>query len=401
MRINIKMKKLVVVFASLSATFGFSQRNTSPFSVTYNKNIETYFLVEILSAEHRKNNKDFELYKIQECSVYQPIVKKGLQKYDHLKNSKIAVSTAELNDVLMEKYGSGNDVLMKPLMYHKEFPDLQWINDYHFENNNLTKEQNREATELITNYLSELSKFYIRENIGQFFKENENFYKGGIEEYKKQLPTGFTGAMEQFYGESFNSYTIIISPMMMWPIEDNEGRGIAANVILPSGAQNVYEIASPFVRVQKPGAFGYDHQFQARFLSVHEFGHSFVNKEVNKHQDKLIKFKDFFEKSKLKEIMIKTGGYGDYQTCVAEHLVRLGEIETARIQKDQERQKRLQEYHLKNNFIFLPLLEERIKEYNSNRKKYRTFGDFVPQLLEVFENSSVEFIDSELNKIKK
>ena len=216
-----------------------------------------------------------------------------------------------------------------------------------------------------------------------------------------EIDLGFTKAMEQFYGERFNSYTIIISPMMMWPIEDNEGRGIGTHVILPSGQQNIYEIASPFVRVQKPGEFGYDHQFQARFLSVHEFGHSFVNKEVNRHKDKLTKFKDLFEKSKLKETMIKTGGYADYLTCVAEHLVRLGEIETARIQKDDQRLERLKDYHLKNNFIFLPLLEEKIKEYNSDRKKYKTFGEFIPKLLQIFENSSVSFIDNELDKIKK
>lgn len=401
MRINIKMKKLVVVFALLNTAFGFSQTGSSTFSVTYNKNIETYFLAEILSAEHRKNNKDFELYKIKECSAYQPVVKNALEKYSYLKNSEIAVETAKLNDLLMEKYGSGNDVLMKPLMYHKEFPDLKWMNDYHFENTHLTKEQNREATDLIKNYLSELAKFYIKEDLGRFFKDNENFYKGGIAEYSRQIPEGFTKAMEQFYGERFNSYTIIISPMMMWPIEDNEGRGIGTHVILPSGQQNIYEIASPFVRVQKPGEFGYDHQFQARFLSVHEFGHSFVNKEVNRHKDKLTKFKDLFEKSKLKETMIKTGGYGDYLTCVAEHLVRLGEIETARIQKDDQRLERLKDYHLKNNFIFLPLLEEKIKEYNSDRKKYKTFGEFIPKLLEVFENSSVSFIDNELDKIKK
>lgn len=395
------MKKILVVFLSLSSVCSFSQKKNTPFSVTYNKNIETYFLAEILSAEHRRNNKDFELYKIKECSVYQPVVKKALQKYSRLKNSKIAVSTAELNDVLMEKYGSGNDVLMKPLMYHKEFPAVDWLNDYHFENNNLTREQNKEVTDLIKNYISDLSRFYIQENIGQFFKENESFYNGGIEEYNKQIPAGFTAAMERFYGESFNAYTIIISPMMMWPIEDNEGRGIAAEVVLKSGAKNIYEIASPFVRVQKPAEFGYDNQFQARFLSVHEFGHSFVNKEIYKNKEQLTRFKDLFEKSKLKEVMIKTGGYGDYQTCVAEHLVRLGEIETARIQKDEERVKRLQEYHLKNNFIFIPLLEEKLKDYNSNRKKYKTFGDFVPRLLEAFENSSVEFINDELKKVKK
>lgn len=390
------MKKIFIVFVSLSSIFGFSQKNNSRFSVTYNKNIETYFLAEILSAEHRKNNKDFELYKIKECSVYQPIVKKALEKYDRLKNSDIAVSTAKLNDILIEKYGSWNDILMTPLMYHKEFPATDWINDYKFENNNLTKEQNREATDLIKNYLSELSKFYVKENIAQFFNENKDFYSGGIQEYNKQIPARFTNAMEQFYGEGFNAYTILISPMMMWPIENNEGRGIAAEVILKSGKKNIYEVASPFVKVEKPGVFGYDNQFQARFLSVHEFGHSFVNKEVYKHKDRLVKFKDLFEKSKLKEAMIKTGGYGDYQTCVAEHLVRLGEIQTARIQKDPERAQRLEDYHLKNNFIFLPQLEEKIKEYNSNRKKYKTFGDFVPQLLDIFENTDIEFINNAL-----
>lgn len=390
------MKKIFVVFVSLSSIFGFSQKNNSRFSVTYNKNIETYFLAEILSAEHRKNNKDFELHKIKECSVYQPIVKKALEKYERLKNSDIAVSTAKLNDILIEKYGSWNDILMTPLMYHKEFPATDWINDYKFENNNLTKEQNKEATDLIKNYLSELSKFYVKENIAQFFNENKDFYNGGIQEYNKQIPAGFTNAMEQFYGEGFSAYTILISPMMMWPIENNEGRGIAAEVILKSGKKNIYEVASPFVKVEKPGEFGYDNQFQARFLSVHEFGHSFVNKEVYKHKDRLQKFKDLFEKSKLKEAMIKTGGYGDYQNCVAEHLVRLGEIQTARIQKDPERAQRLEDYHLKNNFIFLPQLEEKIKEYNANRKKYKTFGDFVPQLLEIFENTDIEFINNAL-----
>ncbi|WP_250254205.1 DUF4932 domain-containing protein [Chryseobacterium sp. Marseille-Q3244] len=395
------MKKALFILVSLSSTFSFSQKKTSKFSVNYNKNVETYFLAEILSAEHRKNNKDFELYKIKECSVYQPIVDSALKRYKYLKDSDIAIATAKINDILIEKYGSGNDVLMKPLMYHKEFPATEWINDYQFHNNNLTEEQNKEATQLIKNYLSELSKFYTKEHIGQFFIENKAFYKGGENEYNKHIPEGFTNAMEQFYGESFDSYTILISPMMMWPIEDHEGRGIGTNVISKSGKTDIYEIASPFVRVEKQGQFGYDNQFQARFLSVHEFGHSFVNKEVYPHKDKLEKFKDLFEKSNLKEVMIKTGGYGDYQTCVAEHLVRLGEIQTAKIQKDFERAKKLEDYHLKNNFIFLPLLEQKVKEYNSNRKKYEKFGDFVPQLLEVFENTNIEFINNALDQNKK
>lgn len=395
------MKKALLILVSLSSAFGFSQKTTSKFSVNYNKNIETYFLAEILSAEHRKNNRDFELYKIKECSVYQPVVKNALKKYEHLKNSDIAIATAKINDILIDRYGLFNDMLMSPLMYHQEFPATGWSNDYQFNSSNLTEEENKDVTQLIKDYLSELAKFYTEENIGQFFTENKAFYNGGKNEYNKHIPDGFTDAIEQFYGESFNSYTVLISPMMVWPIEDGEGRGIAANVMSQAGKTDIYEIASPFVKVEKNEQFGYDNPFQARFLSIHEFGHSFVNKEVYKHTDQLEKFKDLFEKSKLKEVMIKAGGYGDYSICVTEHLVRLGEIQTARIQKDFERAKKLKEYHLKNNFIFLPLLEEKIKEYDANREKYRKFGDFIPQLLEVFENSDIEFINNALAQNKK
>ncbi|ASK29131.1 hypothetical protein CEY12_02975 [Chryseobacterium sp. T16E-39] len=395
------MKNILTLFSILFFIQSFSQKNTSKFQVTYNRNIETYFLAEILSAEHRKINKDFELFKIKECSTYQPIVKRALAEYGKLNNSKIALLTAELNDRLIQKYGIGNDVMMKPLLYHSEFPSNEWINDYTFTSSTLTSEQEKEVTVLIKTYMAELRQFYISENIGSFFSQNKSFYEGGTKEYYEQIPANFTEAMEQFYGEHFSSYTVLISPMMMWPIDGNEGRGIGTDIINPSGNKSIYEITSPFVEVEDHSGFGYNNTFQAQFLTVHEFGHSFVNKEVYKQKDKLGKFKELFEKSKLKEIMIKTGGYGDYQTCVAEHLVRLGEIQTTKIQKDFTRAKRLEDYHLKNNFIFLPQLEKKISEYNLNRAKYKTFGDFVPQLLEVFENSNIEFINHELSETKK
>jgi hypothetical protein len=395
------MKSIPAFFALLFFTLCFSQKKTSKFSVSYHKNIDTYFLAEILSAEHRKSNRDFELFKIKECSTYQPIVKQALNKYGHLKNSKIALLTAKINDTLLQKYGIGNDAMMKPLLYHKEFPLKGWNEAYAFEGNTLTKAQNEEVTSLITNYITELEHFFDQEKIGDFFKENKAFYEGGIAEYERQIPPNFTSAMEQFYGEKFQKYIVLISPMMMWPIDDNEGRGIGTDVKDKSGNKSIYEIASPFMRVQKPGQFGYDNQFQARFLTVHEFGHSFVNKEVYRYKDQLGKFKDLFEKSNLKEIMTKTSGVADYQTCVVEHLVRLGEIQTAKIQHDDKRAKKLEEYHLKNYFIFLPQLEEKIKEYNANRAQYKTFGDFVPELIKVFENTNVEFINQELEAIKK
>lgn len=395
------MKRLLTFFVLLFFTLSFSQKKGSKFTVSYHKNIDTYFLAEILSADYRKVNKDFEHFKIKNCSTYQPIVKRAIEKYGHLKKSKIAYLTAKINDTLIQKYGIGNDVMMKPLLSHKEFPLKGWNDNYTFESNTLTTAQNEEVTSLIKNYIAELELFYNQEKIGSFFKENQAFYEGAIAEYSRQIPVNFTSAMEEFYGEGFRKYIVLISPMMMWPIDDNEGRGIGADVKDKSGNKTIYEIASPFMRVEKQGQFGYDNQFQARFLTVHEFGHSFVNKEVYRHKEKLEKFKDLFEKSNLKEIMTKTNGVADYQTCVVEHLVRLGEIQTAKIQNDDERAKKLEKYHLNNYFLFLPQLEEKIKEYDADRSRYKTFGDFVPELIKVFENSNIEYINKEIEAIKK
>ena len=67
--------------------------------------------------------------------------------------------------------------------------------------------------------------------------------------------------------------------MMMWPIEDNEGRGIGASVQVPAGTR-VFEIMSPYVRVDSNNqldnylSYGYNYKPRAILLTIHEFGHS-------------------------------------------------------------------------------------------------------------------------------
>jgi hypothetical protein len=64
---------------------------------------------------------------------------------------------------------------MTPLMYHKEFPATDWINDYKFENNNLTKEQNKEATDLIKNYLSGSQNSILKRILHSFLTKIKTF----------------------------------------------------------------------------------------------------------------------------------------------------------------------------------------------------------------------------------
>lgn len=84
----------------------------------------------------------------------------------------------------------------------------------------------------------------------------------------------------------------------------------------------------------------------------------------------------------IKEPM-KKQGYTDWPTCLSEHIVRLGEIRIAeRMGLHQESERLRQLYIQDKKFIYLPHLLETIKRYENDDVSYRTFGDFVPVLIE-------------------
>jgi Domain of unknown function (DUF4932) len=307
MTIYEKSHIIIVIFFSVSV---FAQ-DKEKFSVTYNRNIETYFLAELFAVDYRKTNTSFEKYKRTECRKYQPLIAESLKRYGYLKNSKIAKLTAIVNDTLVS-YGMGNDLLMAPLLYQKEFPTSDYSSTYKFASNRFSEETLSAVNSLIKKYIKELGEFYKSGNIQLLFKKYQKFYAGAIKEVINLIPPKFTDALEKFYGEKKLSYTVLVSPMMMWPIEDNEGRGIGPSV-QTSGGTKVFEIISPYVRVESNkkmdnySTFGYDYKPRAMLLTIHEFGHSFVNKEVEKYSERIKGTDSLFTKTKLKAVMDSKG----------------------------------------------------------------------------------------------
>ncbi|MDO3695972.1 DUF4932 domain-containing protein [Wenyingzhuangia sp. chi5] len=375
------------------------KKQPEKFTVTFNKNIETYFLAEILSINHIKTYKQWEEYKLKTCKSYQPIVDKALTAFDNLTQNKIAIETAKLHDTLIS-FGYGNDAMMEVLLEQPEFDLLQRPSDFKFSQTHLKGNKKKILENIISNYLQVLYNFYHTENIDDFFKKNTYFYNGAIHEVQTHIPKGFTDAIEKYYGDSREKYVVLVSPMMIWPIENNEGRGIGPTV-QKDGKKNVYEIMSPYVQIpinstkKKYDQFGFDYQPRARVLTIHEFGHSFVNSELENYHKQIDNSSRLFTKKLEKKMNSK--GIQTWNVYVIESLVRLGEIRIAEIQKDKERADYLRNYHTNlEHFIFLPQLEEKIIEFENDRKKYPMWKDFIPELLNVFENGTPEFINEKL-----
>lgn len=396
------MRKLIILgifISTLSCKTG--KKQTEKFNVDFNQNIETYFLAEILSINHRKTNKQWEEYKLKTCKEYQPIVAEALNDFGNLTQIKISIETAKLNDTLLS-FGYGNDVMMGILLEQPEFNVSKKPSNFKFSQTPLKGKDKNRLEQIISNYLQSLFDFYQTKNIKDFYDRNANFYNAAINEVQSHIPKGFTDAMETYYGDSREKYMALVSPMMIWPIEDNEGRGIGATVDY-NKSKIVYEIMSPYVQVpvnsdnKDYDQFGFDYKPRAITLTVHEFGHSFVNSELEPYKEQ-IENSSYLFTDKLKKEM-ESKGIQTWNVYVIESLVRLGEIRIAEIQNDNERADYLRDYHTtQEHFIFIPQLEKKVLEYENNREKYPMWKDFIPELLRVFSNNNMEFVNEQLSK---
>ncbi len=398
------VKKLFLLTAFSFVIFSCRKAEApEKFRVSYNQTIETYFLAELLAVPYRKTNSQWENYKLNTCRAYQPMVNIALERYNAPENQGFARATARFCDTLVF-YNYGNDIIMPILMQLPEFGTGQKPGSFEWpESISVDPKQKQELKSIIADYLLQLHDFYEIRQLQNFYRAHADFYQGAIRELESHIPKGFTRAMEDYYGEERVEYVAIVSPMEIWPIEEHEARGIAAPVTT-NGQTVVYEIMSPYVEVPvqdtgKYQQYGYDYEYTARFLTVHEFSHSFVNPVLSQYKERIDSSAYLFT-DPLREKMA-TKGVGNWWGFVVESCVRLGEIRIAALQGDEEREQKLREYHTEQEgFIFLPELEAKILKYEARREEYPQWKDFFPELLQVFESSDTATVNSRVRALK-
>jgi hypothetical protein len=280
---------------------------------------------------------------------------------------------------------------MEILLYSKPLPGTKY--KYSLDN---TPYNDRIA--LINRWKQKVSDFYLDADVEGFLKSTKSFYEGAIKEVLSNLPPGdFIAQMEAFYRDKKIKYTIIPAPEM----QTGDQRGVGPYVRTRKGML-VYQIISAGVPVDTLNKlsdytkFGFDNKEYILLNARHEFGHSFVNPLLERADvtEFLNKYEQLFTQA-LRKVMEKQN-YGTWWDCVAEHLVRLGEIRIAERSGESLLASNLRSEYIQNKkFIFLPELEIKIKEYESDRK-YQSFLSFLPELLTVFQQFTVQDVDTRL-----
>ncbi|MBO9658358.1 MAG: DUF4932 domain-containing protein [Chitinophagaceae bacterium] len=217
-------------------------------------------------------------------------------------------------------------------------------------------------------FLNALNNIYRKMSFDKYYQEAAVYYQQTLKEIRTALPpAGSIAAMESFYGKRFAEYSVMpsltIPSGMAFGLKIKETRGTA-----------VFNLFGPFA-VQKIDRrdsinMGFNNPQHILELSVHEFGHSFVNPVVDALPDSVI----FSSRAKFEPIReaMNNQGYTTWKSCLSEHFVRAGEVMIAkRMDRTNAAANLLKDYMEKRKFIYLPVIIEMIETAIAGGRSYK------------------------------
>jgi hypothetical protein len=348
-----------IILFLMNCTSVYSNQKT--INVKISNNIETLAVLYIIS--------DVGLNAHQGSLSYE-----AKQQFKNFKNHEIIALFKEL----LKKTDLGKPI--KFFLSLSEFPDarISATLDTGFIRTLIGSQNINDTANFINKFLKSANDFYVKAKIAKFIQDHKSYYDKCISDVIKNLPDdNFIPTMENYYGKKFNSYTIVPSPILFPFI----GFGFT---IKNQTKSDVFYVAGPYDEPDSTQkyAYGFNSSADIREMCVHEFGHSFVNPttDLPKNKELIEKYSHLFDP--IKKYMTEQA-YGDWYTCVNEHIVRLGEIRIANAMNDTVTANRLRDEYLQNKkFVYLPYLERNILEYEKSREKYKSFDEFFLILIQ-------------------
>ena len=106
-------------------------------------------------------------------------------------------------------------------------------------------------------------------------------------------------------------YNLVLSPLF-------QHGGIGPRVRHPDNRLSIFSVIGPVGSVEGIPVYGTRDELLE--LIWHEFGHSFVNPVTERHRPDIGKYASLLDP--ILDKMAKAGGYGAWEICLNEHLIR-------------------------------------------------------------------------------
>jgi hypothetical protein len=234
------------------------------------------------------------------------------------------------------------------------------------------------STAKLDDFLSALREFASEPEFAAFLERERPAFDSIEAEGRANLGAVDAGLLELYFGETRSAYTIVLSPLL------HHG-GFGPRVRMPDGSIEVYSVGGPHGASDGKPTFGTRDEF--RYIVWHEFGHSFVNPLVDRFGERVDRTDVLF--MPLREKM-RAKGYGDWRTCVNEHIVRACTTRFAFRELGDAEGKQALEGETSNGFVHVPALCAKLEEYERDRAKWPTLAQFFPELVLVLQQAATE-----------
>ncbi|HEX8326346.1 MAG TPA: DUF4932 domain-containing protein [Hymenobacter sp.] len=229
------------------------------------------------------------------------------------------------------------------------------------------------AARMADEYMRLAGQFYQDARFADFQRRYRRVYDMAIAQVQRNLPpSNFIPTMEAYYGARKAAYRIIVNPFfksqwgMAWQVAGPKGF-TAVQITAPAGEQTL-------ARGRVANA-GFDDAEWVRNLSVHEFGHTFVNP--------LTALPAFAPGIAAQQALYRPipdqAQYRDWGTSFNEHLVRAGEVRIALALGRPEVSSKLRADYAA--WMYLPFFEAQLQRYEANRQRYPTLESFLPEII--------------------
>ena len=225
-------------------------------------------------------------------------------------------------------------------------------------------------------YSDALRHFAVESNFAGFWNYNRPYYQKMVDYTASDL-SDFdpVGKLENYYNESKNSYTIILSPSFAG------GYGIR----IPS-SNNGFDIYGCLNVTEMKDEVPYYSKLGLSHFLWHEFSHSFINPLTDRYKSRVEASSKLYAPL---ETEMKAMACNKWGNCVNEHVIRAIYIRLLTIYENGNVAKMQLENEESLHFAYIEPLVEKLKQFEKERQaKNITFSEFYPALLNVFDSLS-------------
>ena len=240
----------------------------------------------------------------------------------------------------------------------------------------------RWTPETVSAFLEAAREFSLDADFTEYFSSREEYFRRSAENLSEALvDQDITGWLQEFFGQEPDGYTIIVGMQTGY---GNYG----LSRIRGDGTQEFVSV----VGASSPSRFTGVPRFTAGWVIptiVHEFAHSFVNPFVFENEEALRPISEGLYPSHRAKMLPQ--GYSTWAHLAFEYLVRASVNRYLQNQGDRPGLARRFEADLEQGFPGIRLLTERLGEYQANRDRYPTLTEFLPRIVDCFQEIYTNF----------